>query len=113
MVCVVQVPETLFLLKLELADRTVSFEEARTAVASDMLTVGYVSGTDGQLFLNPPESSRLSPGDMLVALTTQDKVAASGRLQSAQRPGTKTARMFTFGHFPAPAQATTPAALHG
>jgi hypothetical protein len=56
----------------------VSFEEARTAVAADMLTVGFVSGADGQLYLNPPESSRMSRGDSLVALTTQDKVAASG-----------------------------------
>lgn len=43
-----------------------------------MLTVGFVSGADGQLFLNPPEGSRVSLGDTLVALTTHDKVAASG-----------------------------------
>lgn len=59
-------------------DCTVSFEEARVAVSSTMLTIGYVSRSDGQLHLNPSESSRLTPGDMLVALTTRDEVAASG-----------------------------------
>jgi hypothetical protein len=70
-----------------LADCTVSFEEARGAVAAGMLTVGYVSGTDGQLYLNPPESSRLSPRDTLVALTTQDKVAAAGGWLHVQMEG--------------------------
>lgn len=60
-------------------DCTVSFEEARVAVSSTMLTIGYVSRSDGQLHLNPSESSRLTPGDMLVALTTRDEVAASGK----------------------------------
>lgn len=64
--------------ELLMRDCTVSFEDARVAVASDMLTIGYVCRGDGQLYLNPPESSRLSQGDVLVALTTQDKVANSG-----------------------------------
>lgn len=68
------------LLNPELGDRTVSFEDARVAVAGDMLTIGYVSRADGQLYLNPPETARVSPGDVLVALTTQDKVATSGVL---------------------------------
>jgi hypothetical protein len=62
----------------QLADCTVSFEDARVAVAANMLTLGYVSRADGQLYLNPTDSSRLSQGDILVALTTQDKVANSG-----------------------------------
>lgn len=62
----------------DLADCTVSFEEARVAVAADLLTLGYISKSDRQLYLNPQESSRLSPGDLLVALTTHDKVANSG-----------------------------------
>lgn len=59
-------------------DCTVSFEEARVAVAADLLTIGYVSRMSGQLHLNPSESSRLNPGDILVALTTQVNVAKDG-----------------------------------
>jgi hypothetical protein len=66
-------------------DCTVSFEEARVAVSGHMLTIGYISKVDGQLYLNPPESNRLSQGDVLVALTTQDKVATSGALPKGNR----------------------------
>jgi hypothetical protein len=56
----------------------ISFEEARVAVQAELLSIGYVSGASGQLHLNPEEGSRLSPGDILVALTTQANVAKAG-----------------------------------
>lgn len=57
---------------------SVTYEQARLGVQAELLTIGYVSHSDGRLHLNPPESSCLLPGDTLVGLTAQAGTRTAG-----------------------------------